>query len=101
MNPFIMYDNTIQTIPKNISDMFLNYLNCPIIQTVIFSYGFHGRRKEVFEHVMNKISGFQYNFIPYLLWCSEEENIKRMDIDNRSAKRIERTENPLNTFNIK
>ena len=93
MNPFVLDDNTIPTISKNISDMILNYFNCPVVQTVIFSYGFHGRRKEVFENVINQISVFQYNFIPYLLWCSEDENIKRMNMDKRSAGRIERAIN--------
>ena len=93
MNPFVIDDNTIPTISKNISDMILNYFNCPIIQTVIFSYGFHGRRKEVFENVISQLPSVEYNFIPYLLWCSEDENIKRMISDNRSVNRIERTIN--------
>lgn len=93
MNPFVLDNDTIPTISKNISDMILNYFNCPIVQTVIFSYGFHGRRKEVFENVISQISVFQYNFIPYLLGCSEDENIKRMITDKRSAERIERTIN--------
>lgn len=91
MNPFILDDDTIPVISKNIGDMVLNYFHCPIVQTVIFSYGFHGRRTEVFEKLICQISEFPYKFIPYLLWCSEEENIRRMNIDNRSAERIERT----------
>lgn len=93
MNPFVLDDDTIPTISKNISDMILNYFNCPTVQTVIFSYGFHGRRKEVFERVINRISVVQYNFIPYLLWCSKDENIRRMNTDKRSAERIERAIN--------
>lgn len=90
MNPFVLDDDTIPTISKNISDMILNYFNCPIVQTVIFSYGFHGRRKEVFGNVISQISVFQYRFIPYLLCCSEDENMRRMIADKRSAERIER-----------
>ncbi len=93
MNPFVLNSETIPTIAKNISDLILNYMNCPIISNVIFSYGFHGRRKEVFEIVMTEISKIHYNFIPFLLWCSEEENIKRMRTDNRSLERIQRTLN--------
>lgn len=93
MNPFVLNDDTIPTVSKNIGDLILNYFNCPIVQTVIFSYGFHGRRREVFENVMNRISISDYLFKPYLLWCAEDEHIRRMHMDNRSAGRIERALN--------
>ncbi|NLC45325.1 MAG: hypothetical protein GX783_13725 [Clostridiales bacterium] len=90
MNPFVLNNDTIPTIAKNISDLLINYLNCPIINTVVFSYGFHGRRKEVFQKVLANISKIEHNFIPFLLWCSKEENIRRMNADNRSDDRIQR-----------
>lgn len=89
MNPFILNDDTIPTIAKNISDLLTNYLKCPIVNTVVFSYGFHGRRREVFQRVISEISKTEHNFIPLLLWCSEEENINRMNLDSRSANRIQ------------
>lgn len=93
MNPFVLSNETIPTIAKNISDLITNYMNCPVIDNVVFSYGFHGRRKEVFDLVMENLSEINYGFIPLLLWCSEDENIKRMNTDNRSIDRIERTLN--------
>lgn len=93
MNPFILNDDTIPTIAKNISDLLINYLKCPIVNTVVFSYGFHGRRREVFQRVLLEISKMEHEFIPFLLWCSEEENINRMNFDNRSTIRIQRTLN--------
>jgi Cdc6-like AAA superfamily ATPase len=90
MNPFVLGDETIPTIAKNISDLIVNYMNCPVINNVVFSYGFHGRRKEVFEIIMAELSKMEHNFIPYLLWCSEEENIKRMHDDSRSPDRMQR-----------
>ena len=93
MNPYVLNDDTISTISKNISDLLINYLKCPIVNTVVFSYGFHGRRREVFQRVLSEISQMEHEFIPFLLWCSEEENINRMNIDNRSAERIQRTLN--------
>ena len=93
MNPFILSNETIPTIAKNISDLITNYMNCPVIHNVVFSYGFHGRRKEVFDLAMNNLSKIKYSFIPLLLWCGEDENIKRMNTDNRSIDRIERTLN--------
>ncbi len=89
MNPFILNDDTIPTIAKNISDLLTNYLKCPIVNTVVFSYGFHGRRRDVFQRVISEISKTEHNFIPLLLWCSEEENINRMNLDSRSANRIQ------------
>ena len=91
MNPFVLNDLTIPTISQNISGMILNYFECPLVQTVVFSYGFHGRRREVYDRVMDRISAYPYRFIPYLLWCQERENIKRMRMDNRCAERIQRT----------
>ena len=90
MNPFVLNNDTIPTISKNIADLLYNYLTCDIVNTVIFSYGFHGRRTEVFQNVLEMLSGIDYNFIPLLLWCSEEENLKRMMIDQRSSDRIQR-----------
>jgi 2-phosphoglycerate kinase len=71
MNPFVLNNEPIPTIAKNISDLIINYMDCPVIETVIFSYGFHGRRKEVFEKVMKAVSERNFNFIPFLLVCSE------------------------------
>ena len=93
MNPFVLNNDTIPIIAKNISNLLINYLNCPVVNTVVFSYGFHGRRGEVFERVVSEISKMEHNFIPLLLWCSEEENIRRMNVDNRSANRIQRAIN--------
>ncbi len=93
MNPFILNDTTIPTISKNISDMIINYFNCSLVETVVFSYGFHGRRKEVFERISDTISVVKHNFIPFLLWCDEQENISRMKFDNRTIGQIERTLN--------
>lgn len=89
MNPFILNETTIPTIAKNITDLIINYMACPIINTVIFSYGFHGRRKEIFDIVMSNLEQVNYTFIPFLLWCDETENIRRMKTDNRSLQRIQ------------
>lgn len=93
MNPFVLNDDTIPTIAKNISNLIINYLKCPVVNTVVFSYGFHGRRREVFQRVLLEISQIEHEFIPFLLWCSEEENINRMNFDSRSVDRIQSTLN--------
>lgn len=90
MNPFALDERTIPTIAKNISGLIENYLDCNVIQTVIFSYGFHGRRKEIFDRIMGNLSTRELNFLPFVLTCGKEENLRRMKADGRDADRIER-----------
>lgn len=40
---------------------------------------------------MTELLKIDYNFIPFLLWCSEKENVNRMHADNRSLERIQIT----------
>lgn len=90
MNPFVLSDETIPTIAKNIGDLIGNYLDCPAVETVFFSYGFHGRRREIFEHVMEGLAGRDIAFFPLVIWCDEAENIRRMRADERDEARIAR-----------
>ena len=90
MNPFVLDDITIPVIARNIAGMMRNYWDCPYVDTVVFSYGFHGRRREVFEAVLREIADVEYIFLPVLLECSEEENVRRMQKDERDPARIRR-----------
>jgi len=90
INPFVLDDVTIPVIAKNISDMIRNYLQCDYVDTVLFSYGFHGRRKEVFDQILASLCDLEYRFCPVLLRCEEDENIRRMLQDGRDAARIRR-----------
>ena len=90
MNPFVLDDVTIPVIEANISGMLRNYFACEYVDTVIFSYGFHGRRRDVFERVMASLEDLDYRFIPLLLTCGEEENLHRMQADGRDESRIRR-----------
>ena len=90
MNPFVLSDETIPTVAKNIGDLIENYLDCPSVETVFFSYGFHGRRREIFERVMARLQMRELRFLPLLIWCDEEENVRRMRLDERDEARIAR-----------
>ena len=83
-------DSTIPTIAKNISGLIGNYLECNAVQTVIFSYGFHGRRKEVFDRAVRALPMHELRFVPFALICSVEENLRRMKADGRDVDRMER-----------
>ncbi len=90
MNPFVLSDDTIPTVAKNIASLIINYLDCPVVETVVFSYGFHGRRKEVFELITAALAVRSFCFVPFLLMCREEENIRRMDMNHRTPERKQR-----------
>jgi len=88
MNPFVLDDETIPTIAKNIADLIENYAACSAVETILFSYGFHGRRREVFAQVMKRVEALDLHFVPFLLCCDEDENLRRMRQDGRSEQRI-------------
>lgn len=90
MNPFALTDETIPTIAKNISDVIANDLACPAVDTVFFSYGLHGRRTEVFARVMQALGTVEMRFLPFVIWCGEAENLRRMRADGRDEERIAR-----------
>ena len=51
INPFPFTDATKYTVIENIYSLLKNYFLCEDIETVIFPYGFHGERKQIFEQV--------------------------------------------------
>lgn len=67
INPFPFTDSTKETVTDNIYCLLRNYLQCKDIDYVIFTYGFHGERKAIFD-----------------------ENIRRMIEDGREENRIKR-----------
>lgn len=90
MNPFRLDDTTIPTVAANIAALLRNYLLCSQVETVLFTYGFHGRRREVFSMVMDMIRDIPHEWIPILLVCSREENLQRMLKDGRDPDRVQR-----------
>ena len=55
INPFPFTAETKKTVTENVFCLLRNYLLCPEIQTVIFPYGFHGQRKQLFETVSRRL----------------------------------------------
>lgn len=90
INPFILNPEIELLTEKNITFLLRSYLECSEVDTVIFNWGFHGSRKAIYERVLNNISDIQFQYLPITLLCNEEENIKRMKLDNRSDERIAR-----------
>lgn len=100
MNPFIFSEVTKKTAMENMYSLLHNYLVCDDIDTVIFTYSWHGDRKVIYEQVIEKLRNddivFEEKII--ILKCSEAENRNRAIKDGRDEKRIER--GMRNTFSF-
>ena len=100
INPFPLTPATKKVVIENIYCLFRNYLLCTEIEIIVFPYGFHGERKEIFDTVMKRLinDGITFEMITIVLKCSLEENMKRATADGRDKERIER--GIKNTFNF-
>jgi len=89
-NPFVFNDEIIKMIEKNISFMLRSYLDCSTLEYIIFNYGFHGPRKQIFDNILRNLSDIDYQLISITVSCSYEENRLRMIKDGRDEDRISR-----------
>lgn len=92
MNPFEFTETTKQTVKENIYCLLFNYLTCKEIDTVVFTFAWHGERKEIYDSVIDKLKSsnieFEENIV--ILKCSNQENIDRAKKDGRDDVRIKR-----------
>lgn len=90
MNPFEFTEITKQTIAENIFCLLRNYLTCDAVNTVVFTYGWHGARKAIYENVIQKLKEDYIDFKEaiIILKCSRDENMKRAIADGRDEERI-------------
>ena len=92
ITPFALTKSTKKAVTENIYCLLRNFLRCDDIETVIFTYSWHGVRKEIYETVMTKLKNdkliFQETII--VLKCSLDENIKRAKEDGRDEVRLKR-----------
>lgn len=90
MNPFSFTEENKDMVVTNLSTLLLGYLRNSGAKNVIFLYGFHGPRKQLFDRVMALIneSGIPYAFVPMILECGEEENLRRSRADGRDEDHI-------------
>jgi broad-specificity NMP kinase len=90
-NPFL-HTEGIDLGSQFMSFMLTKYLECSTYKNIIWSYGFHGHRKKVFDNIMIELRNLNvdFDFVPIILTCDLDENIKRMNSDNRDDARIER-----------
>lgn len=90
MNPSTFTETTKQTIVENIYCLLRNYLSCSDINTVFFTYGWHGPRKEIYKRVIEKLRNdcIEFKETIIILKCTVDENIKRAIKDGRDEMRI-------------
>ena len=92
INPFVFSESTKETIVENIYCLLRNYLSCSDVNKVIFTYAWHGERKEIYEKVIEKLKNDHIEFKQtiIILKCSRDENIERAIKDGRDEIRIKR-----------
>ena len=92
MNPFEFTEIKKKTVLKNIYCVLHNYLFCDEIDTVVFTYSWHGSRKEIYDEIIEKLKKdnvvFKENIV--ILKCTMTEIIKRAREDGRDEVRIKR-----------
>ena len=90
-NPFIN-DEGIDIGRQFMQFMLTKYLESSSYESIIWAYGFHGHRKDNFKQIMIELRklNIEFDFIPIILTCDLEENIRRMQCDNRDEPRIDR-----------
>lgn len=100
MNPFPFTEITKQTIAENMYALLHNYLMCEDVDVVVFTYSWHGGRKEIYDNIIARLRKEEIEFeeMIVVLKCSKEENVRRAISDNRDNERIER--GMENTFNF-
>ncbi len=91
IHPFEFSDELKEVVTNNMFTMLRNYINCSSINNIIFLYGFHGPRKQIFDNIIDQLSeaGLTYTFVPIILECELEENIRRARNDGRHEQRIQ------------
>lgn len=92
INPFPFTEETKETVIRNIFSLIHNYMLCKDVNHVIFTYGFHGERKNIFAEVLQRLrrEGISFELTLVILKCSLNENIRRMECDGRDENRINR-----------
>ena len=91
MNPPPTTAGELTAVRHNLLALMRNYFECPGIETVIFPYGFHGHRRQLFTQLLDALRrDIRFLLCPVVLECSEAENLRRMRADGRDEARIAR-----------
>ena len=90
-NPFTFNPEIIAMVERNMTYLLRNYLECNMLEYVIFNYALHGPRRQIAANVFHNLEGLEFQFVPIIITCSEAENIRRMKADGRDEELIKRS----------
>jgi len=85
INPFDLTPETELLAERHISLLLRGYLECSLVEHVIFCYGLHGPRQRIYDRVLHNLDDLSFHLLPITLTCSEEENTRRIIQDGRDA----------------
>lgn len=88
INPFDLTPEVEALTVRNLSTLLRGYLECSLVDTVIFTYGLHGPRRRIYDAVLENLCDLDFRLLPVVLTCSEEENKRRMAEDGRNHVRL-------------
>ncbi len=90
-NPFSFTESDQKLVANNIFCLLRNYLACEDVEKVIFTYAFHGVRKNIFDIIIARLQdeGIEVELKIIILKCSYDENMNRARADKRDEARIQ------------
>lgn len=79
MNPFIVNDENKAMVLDNIAYLLKNFLKNSSYEYVIFNWVIHF--EEIFDMILSRLDGMEFELIKITLTCSEESLINRISAD--------------------
>lgn len=79
MNPFIVNDENKEMVLDNITHLLRNFLMNSSFEYVIFNWVIH--LEEIFDMVLSKLDGLEFEVIKITLMCNEDSFRKRVSSD--------------------
>jgi broad-specificity NMP kinase len=79
MNPFIVNDENKEMVLDNITHLLRNFLMNSSLEYVIFNWVIH--LEEIFDMVLSKLDGLEFEVIKITLICNEDSFRKRVSAD--------------------
>jgi len=87
MNPYDFSPELMRINEKNMTSLLSNYLSSNQFDFITWTYGFHGKRKQIYDNIIASLQKYPYTFRPFILTCEIEENVRRMQTDGRNEPR--------------
>mgnify|MGYP001118333916 CR=1 FL=1 len=79
MNPFIVNDENKEMVLDNITHLLRNFLMNSSFEYVVFNWVIH--LEEIFDMVLSKLDGLEFEVIKITLICNEDSFRKRVSAD--------------------